>query len=70
MILPFNNIGYKHLSENKRFPNHRWYSDATWGKWVNVLHWNHLMRLRDMKCIGFKHQRENKQNSDNTKWRG
>ena len=27
--------------------------------------WNHLMRLRDMKYIGFKHQRENKQNSDN-----
>jgi hypothetical protein len=26
--------------------------------------WNHLMRLRDMKYIGFKHQRENKQNSD------
>jgi hypothetical protein len=25
-------IGYKRLSENKRFPNHRWYSDATWGK--------------------------------------
>ena len=23
------------------------------------------MRLRDMKYIGFKHQRENKQNSDN-----
>jgi hypothetical protein len=28
--------------------------------------WNHHMRLRDMKHIGFKHQRENKQNSDNT----
>ena len=26
--------------------------------------WNYLMRLRDMKYIGFKHQRENKQNSD------
>ena len=26
---------------------------------------NYLMRLRDMKYIGFKHQRENKQNSDN-----
>jgi hypothetical protein len=25
------------------------------------------MRLRDMKYIGFKHQRENKQNSDNIK---
>jgi hypothetical protein len=25
------------------------------------------MRLRDMKYIGFKHQRENKQNSDNSK---
>ena len=24
------------------------------------------MRLRDMKYIGFKHQREYKQNSDNT----
>jgi hypothetical protein len=24
------------------------------------------MRLRDMKYIGFKHQRENKQNSDNS----
>ena len=24
------------------------------------------MRLRDMKYIGFKHQRENKQNSDKT----
>jgi hypothetical protein len=23
------------------------------------------MRLRDMQYIGFKHQRENKQNSDN-----
>ena len=23
------------------------------------------MRLRDMKYIGFKHQRENKQNGDN-----
>ena len=31
MILPFDYIGYKRLSENKRFPNHRWYSDATWG---------------------------------------
>ena len=28
--------------------------------------WNHLMRLRDMKYISFKHQRENKQNSDKT----
>jgi hypothetical protein len=28
--------------------------------------WNHLMRLRDMKYIGFKHQRENKQNSNKT----
>ena len=27
--------------------------------------WNHLMRLRDMKYIDFKHQRENKQNSNN-----
>jgi hypothetical protein len=26
--------------------------------------WNHLMRSRDMKHIGFNHQRENKQNSD------
>ena len=31
MILLFDYIGYKRLSENKRFPNHRWYSDATWG---------------------------------------
>jgi hypothetical protein len=31
MILPFDYIGYKRLSENKRFPNNRWYSDATWG---------------------------------------
>jgi hypothetical protein len=31
MILPFDYIGYNRLSENKRFPNHRWYSDATWG---------------------------------------
>ena len=31
MILPFDYIGYKRLSENKHFPNHRWYSDATWG---------------------------------------
>ena len=30
-VLPFDYIGYKRLSENKRFPNHRWYSDATWG---------------------------------------
>ena len=29
MILPFDYIDYKRLSENKRFPNHRWYSDAT-----------------------------------------
>ena len=27
-----NDIGYKRLSENKRFPNHRWYSDAIWGE--------------------------------------
>jgi hypothetical protein len=27
MILPYDYIGYKRLSENKRFPNHRWYSD-------------------------------------------
>jgi hypothetical protein len=26
------------------------------------------MRLRDMKYIGFKHQRENKQNSDKVKY--
>jgi hypothetical protein len=32
MILPFVYNGYKRLSENKRFPNHRWYSDDTWGK--------------------------------------
>ena len=32
MILPFDYIGYKRLSENKRFPNHRWYRDATWGE--------------------------------------
>ena len=39
MILPFDYIGYKRLSENKRFPNHRWYSDATWwGGGGNVLH--------------------------------
>jgi hypothetical protein len=41
MILPFDYIGYKRLSENKCFPNHRWYSDATWGEggeWVKVLH--------------------------------
>jgi hypothetical protein len=25
-------IFFTRLSENKRFPNHRWYSDATWGK--------------------------------------
>ena len=31
MLLPFDYIGYKRLSENKRFPNHRWYSEATWG---------------------------------------
>ena len=30
MLLPFDYIGYKRLSENKRFPNHHWYSDATW----------------------------------------
>ena len=28
----FDYIGYKRLSENKRFPNHRWYNDATWGE--------------------------------------
>ena len=27
------------------------------------------MRLRDMKYIGFKHQRENKQNSDTENYR-
>jgi len=32
MLLPFDYIGYKRLSENKRFPNHHWYSDATWGE--------------------------------------
>jgi hypothetical protein len=31
MVLPFDYIGYKRWSENKRFPNHRWYSDATLG---------------------------------------
>jgi hypothetical protein len=36
MLLPFDYIGYKRLSENKRFPNHRWYSDATWGNWVKT----------------------------------
>ena len=30
--------------------------------------WNHLMGLRDMKYIGLKHQRENKQNSDNNNY--
>jgi hypothetical protein len=29
-------IGYKRLSENKRLPNHRWYSDATWGPLLNL----------------------------------
>ena len=39
MILPFDYIDYKRLLENKRFPNHRWYSDATWGRggWLNGL---------------------------------
>ena len=38
MVLPFDYIGYKRLLENKRFPNHRWYSDATWeGGWLNGL---------------------------------
>ena len=32
MILLFDYIGYKRLSKNKRFPNHRWYNDATWGE--------------------------------------
>jgi hypothetical protein len=32
MILPYDYIGYKRLSENKRFPNHRWYSDPPGGK--------------------------------------
>ena len=27
--------------------------------------WNHIMCPHDMKYIGFKHPRENKQNSDN-----
>jgi hypothetical protein len=36
MILPFVNIGYKRLSENKRFPNHRWYSNATWGEILDL----------------------------------
>jgi hypothetical protein len=26
--VPVDYIGYKRLSENKRFPNHRWYSDC------------------------------------------
>ena len=40
MILPFDYIGYKRLSENKRFPNHRWYSNATWGEngWMVSIH--------------------------------
>jgi hypothetical protein len=29
MIYLRGTFGYKCLSENKRFPNHRWYSDAT-----------------------------------------
>jgi len=39
MILPFDYLGYKRLSENKRLPNHRWYSDATWGKngWMSSI---------------------------------
>jgi hypothetical protein len=39
----------------------------TGGRWQRLAisdNWNHLMRLRHMKYIGFKHQRENKQNSD------
>ena len=35
MILPFDYIGYKRLLENKRFPNHRWYSDATYDFYAN-----------------------------------
>jgi len=37
--LPFDYIGYKRLSENKRLPNHRWYSDATWGEngWMSSI---------------------------------
>ena len=37
-----------------------------WQRLANTDNWNHLMCLRDMKYIGFKHQRENKQNSDKT----
>jgi hypothetical protein len=43
-------------------------SDITKRPWQRLAigdNWNNLMRLRDMKRIGFKHQRENKQNSDN-----
>ena len=52
MILPFDYIGYKRLSENKRFPNHRWYSDATWGGEMGE--WSPLwpkMSLRVMTLI-------------------
>jgi hypothetical protein len=41
-------------------------SDITKRPWQGLAisdNWNHLMRLRDMKHIGFKHQ--SKQNSDN-----
>jgi hypothetical protein len=43
-------------------------SDITKRSWQRLAisdNWNHLMRLRDMKHIGLKHQRESKQNCDN-----
>ena len=42
-------------------------SDITKRSWQRLAigdNWNRLMRLRDMKYIGFKYQRESKQNSD------
>jgi hypothetical protein len=42
-------------------------SDITKRPWQRLAigdNWNRLMRLRDMKYIGFKYQRESKQNSD------
>jgi len=41
-------------------------SKRPWQRLVISDNWNHLMHLRDMKHIGFKHQRESKQNSDKT----
>jgi hypothetical protein len=60
----------KQTQKNKERGDNSWENQTVckprkWRKYFNEIKFNVLMHLRDMKYIGFRHQRENKQISVN-----